>query len=242
MWLRAPQEQSSRGQHPQRAQALPSPWCHQLLLAGSLVPTGEPWPGSMCPVLAACGASLPHPLCLVGSGAGAEALGRAAAGSELSSVQKVPAHRRGAACRAAGPCASPHLPTSAPRVQRKRRVCRNRIRHILSILREALSVRLLKAAGGWSGRQAWSQGCSRRSWAESPDAGWVLRQAVLPGAVKGLDSGGRSRGGEHSVQVAGQGRAVVWAGGTSEPGQQPVPTKECSRLSASCFPNTAVGS
>lgn len=202
MWLRAPQEQTSRGQHPQRAQALPSPWCHQLLLAGSLVPTDEPWPGSMCPVLAARGASLPHPLCLVGSGAGAEA----AAGSVLSSVQKVLDHRLGAACRAASPCVSPHLLTSAPRVQRKRRVCRNRIHHILSILRETLSVWLLKTAGGWSGRQAWSQGCSRRSWAVSPDSGWVLRQAVLTGAVKGLDSGSRSRDGEHSVQVAGQGR------------------------------------
>lgn len=67
MWLGAAQEQTSQGQHPQRAQALPSPRCHQLLLAGSLVPTDEPWPGSTCPVLAAHGAFLPHTLSLVGS-------------------------------------------------------------------------------------------------------------------------------------------------------------------------------
>lgn len=93
MWLGAAQEQTSRGQHPQRAQALPSPWCHQLLLAGSLVSTDEPWPGSM-----------------------------------------------------------------------------------------------------WG-------------FSPTPSGHWLgLRQAVLPGAVKGLDSGGRSRDGERSMRAAGQGR------------------------------------
>lgn len=129
MWLGAAQEQTSRGQHPQRAQALPSPWCHQLLLAGSLVPTDEPWPGSTCPVLAARGASPPHPQ--PGGQRGAEALGRAVAVSALCCVQEVLDHCPGAACRAASPCASPHLLTSAPRMQRERRVCRSRIHHVL---------------------------------------------------------------------------------------------------------------
>lgn len=51
---------------------------------------------------------------------------------------------------------------------------------------------------------------------------------MLPGAVKGLDSGGRSRGGEHSVQVAGQGRGCglgrrhkrAWAAARPHEGMQ----------------------
>lgn len=117
------------GAAPAACQALPSPRCHQLLLAGSLVPTDEPWPGSTCPVLAARGASPPHPQ--PGGQRGAEALGRAVAVSALCCVQEVLDHCPGAACRAASPCASPHLLTSAPRMQRERRVCRSRIHHVL---------------------------------------------------------------------------------------------------------------
>lgn len=40
----------------------------------------------------------------------------------------------------------------------------------------------------------------------------------------------------------GRAGAVVGAGGARERGQQPVPRQECSRLRASCLPNTAVGS